>query len=263
MAMQQDLVLVERTDRIATILFNNPPVNAASLRLLEELHRALDAIETDRTIRCVILSGAGEKAFCAGADLRDEARLRDPAESAAFRALGRRTLQRIESFAKPIVAAIHGYCIGGGTAIGWACDIRIAADNTLFRAGDAYIGVIPSWGMGLHRLPRLLGRSRALDVLVLGEDFGAQRAYELGLVTRVVPRAALMDDARRAAERIATASPTAMLAIRQAVNFNLRHGWDEMAAYEEELSQQVFAHPDAAEGMSAILAKRTPNFRDL
>lgn len=261
--MEQDVVLVDRAGRIATILFNNPPVNAASIVLMEAFHRALDSVETDSAIRCIILSGTGEKAFCAGADLRDEERLREPAASAAFRALGRRTVQRIETCPKPIVAAIHGYCIGGGTAIGWSCDIRIAADNALFRAGDAYLGIIPSWGMGLHRLPRLLGRSRALDVLVLGEDFGAQRAYELGLVTRVVPRATLMQEAQRAADRIASASPNAMLAIRQAVNFNLRHSWDEMAAYEEELSQQVFAHPDAAEGMSAMLAKRKPNFRDL
>jgi enoyl-CoA hydratase/carnithine racemase len=238
-------------------------VNAASVALIEALHRALDAVEADATIRCIILTSTGEKAFCAGADLREEERLRDPEASAAFRALGRRTLQRIESFPKPIVAAIHGYCIGGGTAIGWACDIRIAADNTVFRAGDAYLGIIPSWGMGLHRLPRLLGRSRALDILVLGEDFGAQRAYELGLVTKAVPRGALMEEAFRAASRIASASPNAMLAIRQAVNFNLRHSWDAMVEFEEELSQSVFAHPDAAEGMAAMLAKRTPNFRNL
>ncbi len=261
--MQQDLVVLERSGRIATIRLNNPPVNAASLALLEALHRVLDDVEADTAIRCVILTSTGEKAFCAGADLRDEARLRDPEASAAFRALGRRTLQRIESCRKPIVAAIHGYCIGGGTAIGWACDIRIAADNTVFRAGDAYLGIIPSWGMGLHRLPRLLGRSRALDILVLGGDFGAQRAYEFGLVTKVVPRAALMEEAIRAARRIASASPNAMLAIREAVNFNLRHGWDEMAEYEEELSRSVFAHPDAAEGMAAMLEKRTPDFRDL
>lgn len=107
------------------------------------------------------------------------------------------------------------------------------------------------------------GRSRALDLLVLGSDFGAERAYELGLITKVVPRAALMDEAIDAATRIAGASPNALLAIRQAVNFNLRHSWDEMAEYEEQLSRSVFAHPDAAEGMSAMLEKRKPNFRDL
>jgi enoyl-CoA hydratase/carnithine racemase len=260
--VQSDPVLIDRRGQIARLLLNNPPVNAVSVAMLEALHQALDPIEQASEIRCVILGGVGEKAFCAGADLREESRLRDPKASAEFRALGRRTVQRIENFPKPIVAAIHGYCIGGGTAIGWACDIRIAADNAVFRAGDAYLGIIPSWGMGLHRLPRLLGRSRALDVLVLGEDFGAQRAYELGLITKVVSRAALMEETERAANRIASASPRAMHAIRLAVNFSLRHDWDEMAAYEEELSRSIFSHPDAAEGMAAMMEKRKPNFRD-
>ena len=172
------------------------------------------------SIRCVILSGAGEKAFCAGADIREEKQFRDPDASRAFREFGRRTLVRMETFARPIIAAVHGYCIGGGTALGWACDLRIAADNAVFRAGDAYLGVIPSWGMGLLRLPRLVGRTRALDILLLGENFGAVRAHELGLVTEVVARGELEARARHVAARIAVASPAAILAIRKAVNFD-------------------------------------------
>ena len=258
-----DLIRTERHDAVATIWLDNPPVNAVSTRLLHALHAALDTIEADRSIRCVILTGAGERAFCAGADLREEKDMRDPDASRAFRALGRQTLNRIELFAKPIVAAIHGWCIGGGTALGWSADIRIAADNAKFRAGDAYLGVIPSWGMGLLRLPRLVGRQRALDILLLGEDFSAQRAYEFGLVTKVVPRAELIESARQAAARIASASPNAISATRRAVQFGLRHGWDEMAAYEETLSAEVFAHPDAAEGMHAMLEKRPPSFEDI
>ncbi len=146
--MADTFVALQVADRIATVSLDNPPVNAVSLRLLEQLHATLDAVEADPAIRCVILQGAGEKAFCAGADLREEAQLRDPALSHQFREAGRRTLQRIETFRVPIVAAIQGWCIGGGTALAWTCDIRIAADNARFRAGDAYLGVIPSWGMG-------------------------------------------------------------------------------------------------------------------
>ena len=261
--MTGSLVRLERAGQIATVLLDNPPLNAVSVALLHELHAAFDAIEADRSIRCVILSGAGEKAFCAGADIREEKQFRDPDASRAFRELGRRTLVRIETFPQPIVAAIHGYCIGGGTALGWACDVRIAADNAVFRAGDAYLGVIPSWGMGLLRLPRLVGRTRALDILLLGENFGASRAHELGLVTEVVPRGELEARARQRATRIAGASPAAILAIRKAVNFNLHHGWDEMVAYEEELAARMFAHPDSEEGMSAFLEKRQPQFGDL
>jgi enoyl-CoA hydratase/carnithine racemase len=261
--MSDDLIKVERADGVATIRLDNPPVNAVSVRLLNGLHAALDDVEADAAIRCIILTGSGDKAFCAGADLREEKDLRDPEASRAFRELGRRTLERIETGRKPVVAAIHGWCIGGGTALGWAADIRIAADNARFRAGDAYLGVIPSWGMGLLRLPRLVGRAQALDILLLGEDFGAQRAHELGLVTKVVPRADLMPAAMAAARRIASASPAAILATRRAVAFNMRRSWNDMAAFEEELTAEIFAHPDAEEGMSAFLQKRPPVFRDI
>jgi enoyl-CoA hydratase/carnithine racemase len=256
------LVRVDRADHVATVTLDNPPVNAVSTRLLDNLHRALDAIESDATVRCVILTGAGEKAFCAGADIREESQFRDAAAGKAFREYGRRTLNRLETFAKPIVAAIHGYCIGGGTALAWVCDIRLAADNAVFRAGDAHLGLIPSWGMGLLRLPRFIGRNRTLDILLLGENFDAATARELNLVTRVVPRAKLMDEARAAAARIAEASPQAIRATRRAVAYNLRHGWDEMVAYEEKLCEEVFAHPDSHEGLNAFLEKRKPAFKD-
>ena len=258
-----DLIKTERHEAIATIWLDNPPVNAVSSALLQALDTALDSIQADKSIRCVILTGAGDRAFCAGADLREEKDMRDPDASRAFRHHGRRMLARIESFPKPIITAIHGWCIGGGTALGWTADLRIAADNAVFRAGDAYLGVIPSWGMGLLRLPRLVGRNRALDILLLGEDFGAQRAFELGLVSKVVARADLMSAAQQAASRIASASPTAILATRRAIQFGLRHGWDEMAGYEEDLSAEVFAHADATEGMSAFLEKRRPVFEDI
>jgi enoyl-CoA hydratase/carnithine racemase len=161
------------------------------------------------------------------------------------------------------VAAIHGYCIGGGTAIAWACDIRLAADNTVFRAGDAYIGMVPSWGMGLPRLPRYVGRNRALDILLLGVDFNAEVAREFGLVTRVVKRADLEQEAIKVAERIASASPTAIRATRDAIRFNSRETWKDMVAFERELCEKVFAHPDAHEGPKAFAEKRKPNFKAL
>jgi enoyl-CoA hydratase/carnithine racemase len=256
------LVLTEVEGAIARVTLNNPPVNAVSIRLLDGLHAVLDDIERNRKIRCVILTGAGEKAFCAGADLRQEAQLKDPGDGKAFREYGRRTLQRIETFARPIIAAIHGYCIGGGTAIAWTCDYRIAADNAVFRAGDAFLGIVPSWGMGLTRLPRFVGRNKALDILLLGENFGAEEAYNMDLVSKVVPRAELMQAAQEVAERIAGASPQAILATRKAIAHNLRHSWDSMVKYEEELCEQVFGHSDAKEGMEAFLEKRAPRFED-
>lgn len=258
-----DLIRTERRDAVATIWLDNPPVNAVSTALLQALDAALDSIETDPAVRCLILAAAGERAFCAGADLREDDDMRDPEYSSAFRRRTRHLLNRVESFAKPIIAAIHAACVGGGTAIAWSADLRIAAEDATFRAGDAYLGVLPSWGMGLLRLPRLVGRNRALDILLLGEDFTAQRAYELGLVTKVVPRAELMPAAHAAAARIATASPTAILATRRAIQFGLRHSWDATAQFEEDLSVEVYAHPDAAEGIAAFRQKRRPVFRDI
>ena len=260
--MSDELVLIEKRDRIATMTLNRPPMNPMSVRMLDALHAALTNLENDRANRCIVLTGAGERAFCAGADIREESSFKTEADSTAFRDYGRRTLERIESCAKPIVAAIHGYCIGGGTAIGWSCDIRIAADNAVFRAGDAYLGLVPSWGMGLTRLPRLVGRNRALDILLLGENFSAATALDLGLVTRVVPKERLHAEVRSVAERITGASPQAILATRRAVNFNVRHSWDEMVRYEQEICREVFAHPDAAEGPLAFMEKREPRFSD-
>lgn len=261
MTVTDSLVGFEKRGVTAILTLNNPPFNAASTRLMNMLHTRFDEIEKDENIRCVILTGAGEKAFCAGADLREEKDFGSAEASEAFRALGRRTLDRIEAFPVPIISAIFGYCIGGGTALGWACDIRIAADNSLFRAADAYLGLVPSWGMGLTRLPRYVGRNRALDILLLGGDFGAEEARQMGLITKVVKRADLMQEAMAAAERIASASPMAIRATREAVHFNSRESWADMVSYELEICRKVFAHPDAHEGPKAFSEKRKPQFK--
>lgn len=180
--MSDALVTLERSNAIVTITINNPPVNAVSSRVLNAVIEAFDAAERDPEARCIIFTGAGNKAFSAGGDLREEKDFGSAEASRAFRALGRKTLNRIEACKLPVISAIHGYCIGGGTALAWVCDIRLAADNTVFRAADAHLGMLPSWGMGLTRLPRFVGRNHALDILLTGYDFDAQRAYELGLV---------------------------------------------------------------------------------
>ncbi len=261
--MAEELVRVEIRAPIARVTLDDPPMNPVSTRTLDALHAAFDRVEADRKVRVVILTGAGERAFCAGADLRQQARPQGPEAGKRFRNYGRRTLERIETFARPIIAALHGYCIGGGTAIAWSCDYRIAADNTTFRAGDAYLGLVPSWGMGLTRLPRFIGRNKALDILLMGENFGAQEAHALGLVSKVVPRAELSAAAEAAAQRIASASPRAILATRRAIAHNLRHSWDSMVAFEEEVCAEMFEAPDAQEGRQAFLEKRKPHFQDL
>ena len=259
--MSDKFVIVEKNESTVTITLNNAPVNAVSTKVLNALNQAFDEAESERDARCIILTGAGERAFCAGGDLREEKDFGDPESALAFRTLGRNTVKRIEDCALPVISAIHGYCIGGGTALAWSCDIRLAADNTTFRAADAFLGMLPSWGMGLTRLPRYVGRNHALDILLLGEDFDAQVAFNMGLVTKVVPRANLMSEANAMAQRIARASPAAIAATRRAVARNIRASWEEMVAYEEELCTEIFAHPDAHEGPKAFAEKREPRFR--
>ena len=255
-----ELVKYEKSGAVVTITLDNPPVNAVSTKVLNALGAAFDRAEAEADARVIILAGAGQKAFCAGGDMREEKDFGDPETARAFRTLGRNMLNRIENGKLPVIAAIHGYCIGGGTALGWVCDIRVAAENSVFRAGDAYLGILPSWGMGLTRLPRYVGRNRALDILLIGENFGAKEAFEMGLVTRVVPRAKLMDETYAVARRICKASPTAIYATRRAVARNLRASWDEMVNYESELCDMMFSHPDAHEGPKAFSEKREPRF---
>ncbi len=255
-----ELVRLEKNGQVITITLDNPPVNAVSTKVLTALNKAFDDAEEDADARCIILAGAGEKAFCAGGDMREEKDFGDPENARAFRTFGRNTLNRIENGKLPVVAAIHGYCIGGGTALGWVCDIRVAAGNSVFRAGDAYLGILPSWGMGLTRLPRYVGRNRALDILLIGENFGAKEAFDMGLVTRVVPRDKLMEECEKIARRICKASPAAIRATRQAVAGNLRLSWDDMVTLEIELCETMFAHPDAHEGPKAFAEKREPRF---
>jgi enoyl-CoA hydratase/carnithine racemase len=226
--------------------------------LIAELMAAFDDLENREPTRAIVLRGAGERAFCAGADLDHES---GPAgEGRGLRDAGRSLVERIETYPKPIIAAIRGWCIGGGTGIAWPCDIRIASDTAKFRAGDVYLGIIPSWSVGMVRLVHYLGRNRALDLLLLGEDISAARALELGIVSRVVADADFDAEVERVAERLASGAPLAIRAIKEAVRAQCREGFDRAALLEEEWAQRIFASEDAKEGMSAFLEKRTPNF---
>ena len=257
-----DTIRVEQAGPVATIWLDHPPVNAMTIRMLQSLQDALHTLEARSDIRCLILSGAGDRAFCAGADLQEQQTLTDPAAAASFRALARQTVNAIEQCRKPVVAATTGWGSGGGTGLAWSCDIRLAAAHATFRTGDAYLGILPAWGMALQRLPRWLGRCQTLDLLLLGEDFSAQRGYELGLISRVVQEAELHAAAHATAQRIATASPAAILAIRQAVRFSVAHERDASLAFEEARAAELSAHPDASEGIAAFLEKRAPNYQD-
>jgi enoyl-CoA hydratase len=255
----ESIVLTHQA-RVSTITLNRPPLNLITGLMLHELELAFDALEARAETRAVVLAGAGTRAFCAGADLRDEAS-HTPEAGRAFREAGRRIVDRIEGFPKPLVAGVRGWCIGGGTGLAWACDIRIAARGATFRAGDVYLGMIPTWSLGMVRLVHYVGRNRALDILLLGEDLTGERAFELGLVSRVVPDDGLDAEVAHVAERLSSGAPLAMQAIKEGVRAQSRDGLIEAAALEERWSQRVLGSHDAHEGMAAFREKRTAMFQ--
>ncbi|HLW58527.1 MAG TPA: enoyl-CoA hydratase/isomerase family protein [bacterium] len=253
-------LVLSHSGRVSQIALSRPPLNLLTAEMLGELHAAFDLVRSRAETRSVILTGSGPRAFCAGADLNEESRPRDEG-GRGLRDAGRRLVEEIETFPKPIVAAIRGWCIGGGTGLAWACDIRLAGTSAKFRAGDAYLGIIPTWSLGMVRLVHYIGRNRALDVLLLGDDINAERAAELGLVSLVVPDDQVDGEARRVAERLASGAPLALQAIKEGVRCQYREGVDQAAELEEHWARRILSSHDAREGIQAFRDRRAPQFR--
>jgi enoyl-CoA hydratase len=252
-------ILVSHDAGVSTITLNRPPLNLVSEEMMSELAAAFDQLEERAETRAVVLVGSGTKAFCAGADLGDESRM-TPERGRGFREAGRRIVERIEAFPKPVISAVRGWCIGGGTGFAWVADIRIAAESAKFRAGDVYLGIIPTWSVGMVRLVHYLGRNRTLDLLLLGEDIGAAAALDLGLVSKIVPDSEFEAEVARVAQRLAGGAPQSIRAIKEAVRAQYRDTPDRAAAIEERWAQHIFGSTDAHEGITAFKAKRRPVF---
>ncbi len=257
--MTGTLVRIERRHAVATIVINDPPLNLMTPALAADWLAALDALEQQDDVRCVVVRGAGERAFCAGARL-GKGPASDAASADAFREQGRRLVTRLETFPKPVVSAVRGWCIGGGFALSQACDVRVASDDARFRTGDAYIGVVPSWGMSLTRLVHWIGRNRAMDLLMLGEDLSAEQAHALGLLTRVLPAAEFDDQLAAIADRLAGGSPLIFQAIKAAVRAQYVEGADAARAIETEWAQRARDSEDMREGIAALMQRRKPVF---
>jgi enoyl-CoA hydratase len=252
-------ILVTHDGGVSTITLNRPPFNLVSEDMIKELGAAFDLLEARTETRAVVLTGAGNRAFCAGADLGEEGRL-SAERGRAFRDAGRRIIERIETLGKPVIAAVRGWCIGGGTGLAWVADIRIAAESAKFRAGDVYLGIIPTWSVGMVRLVHYLGRNNTLDLLLLGEDVDAQQARGIGLVSKVVPDDAFESEVARIAQRLAGGAPLPIQAIKEAVRAQYRDTTDRAALLEEAWAQRILATHDAHEGIAAFKAKRKPQF---
>ena len=258
--MSYETLLVDKTDRIAVITLNRPPMNPISNQLIDELDTAFDGIDGDGEIRAVIITGAGEKAFCAGADISEfgqafaEGNIREVAMSR------HRMFTRIERFPKPVIAAINGYALGGGCELAMSCHLRLMSDAAVIGLPEISLGVFPGYG-GTQRLPRLVGRTHAYELLFLGDRIPAERALEIGLVNRVCEAASLMDEARELAGRLAGQAPIAIKLIIDSVNRGLETTIEKGLEIEADNITVVSKTEDAMEGTMAFMEKRAPEFK--
>ncbi len=257
--MTYNNILFTVEEGIATITFNRPKaLNAMNSETMGELYDAATACKNDDQVKVLILTGAGEKSFVAGADIAQMQSLR-PAEALQFMEMGNETLRLIETMAKPSLAAVNGYALGGGAEISMACDIRYASENAIFGQPEISLGMMPGWG-GSQRLPRLIGMGRAKELIMSGASIDAKRAYEIGLVNKVCPLDQLLAETGKMARKLAGLSGFALKMIKQSVNFGYDQSLDSAIRLEMECCAQCFSTDDQKEGMKAFLEKRKPVF---
>jgi enoyl-CoA hydratase len=258
--MTFDNLLYERDGAVAVLRFNRPKVlNALNGATLRDLEAAIDALGGDDEVRAIVLTGSGEKAFVAGADINELAVL-TPTEGKDHARRGQRVFDRIEQLGKPVIAAINGFALGGGCELAMACTVRIAADTARFGQPEINLGIIPGYA-GSQRLPRLVGKGRALEILLTGDMVSAQRAYEIGLVNQVVPAAELMTAARAMAHSLASKAPIGVRYIIEAVNHGLEVPLAQGQVLETSLFGAIASTEDTKEGTRAFLEKRKAGWK--
>ncbi len=251
---------VERSEHIATITLNRPDVlNAFNTEHLETLRDQIHQLSADPDVRVVILTGAGERAFAAGADIA-EMRSKSPSQAREFALLGQSICAAIESAPQPYIAAVNGYALGGGCEVALACDIRIASENAALGQPEVTLGIPPGWG-GTQRLTRLVGPGRSRELIYTGRRVKADEAAQVGLVNAVYPLAELMDKAREMAKQIAANAPIAVRHSKDAISRAFDVELDTGLAYEANVFALSFDTSDQKEGMGAFLERRKADFQ--
>jgi enoyl-CoA hydratase len=257
--MNLDTLQIETTDAIATVTLNRPKVhNALNAAMLRELDEAIGALGGDASVRVILLRGAGEKAFAAGADISELAAV-DASNAIQFAERAQRIFRRIETLPKPVIAAINGYALGGGCELAMACALRIAADTARLGQPEIRLGILPGYG-GSQRLPRLIGRGAALKIMLTGQPIDAHEALRIHLVDEVVPAEHLDLRAMELARTIAAQPPLAVAAILEAVNRGADLPLEEAIALEASHFARLCETEDMREGTRSFLEKRAPHF---
>ncbi|WP_394231910.1 enoyl-CoA hydratase-related protein [Niallia oryzisoli] len=246
-------------ENIAVITINRPKfLNALNTEVLKELSEAVDLIAGDSSVLAVIVTGAGEKAFVAGADIA-EMQTKNVLEAREFSSLGNKIFSKLENLPKPVIAAVNGFALGGGCELAMACDIRIAGNKAKFGQPEVGLGIMAGFG-GSQRLARLVGTGIAKELLFTGEMIQVERAYEIGLVNRIVDSSEVVEEARKMAELISTKSPLGVSFSKKAVNEGVNLDLERALSLEAELFGSLFSTKDQTEGMTAFLEKRQAVF---
>lgn len=257
--MEHTNLLLEKNGAVAVLTINRPKaLNALNSDTLSELSTALDELGGDSSVKVVILTGSGEKAFIAGADI---SQMKDfsPLEGRRFAQLGHATFRKLELMPQPVIAAINGFALGGGCELAMACDIRIASENAKFGQPEVTLGLTAGFG-GTQRLPRLVGTGIASELLFTGDIIDANEAKRIGLVNKVYPLDTLMEEALKLAQRIAGRAPAAVQLSKSAIQHGINMDLDSAQAYEAEVFGLTFSTQDQTEGCSAFIEKRKPVF---
>ncbi len=253
-------VKVEVSDGILVLTIDRPKVlNALNAQTVEEIGQVFDEARDDTGVKVVIVTGGGEKAFVAGADINELAK-KTPITGKETSERGQQILLGIERFPKPVIAAINGYALGGGCELALACQMRVASDRAKIGLPEVSLGIIPGYG-GTQRMARLLGKAKAFELICTGDAIGAEEAERIGLVNKVVPADELMEYVRTMAATIASRGPLAVRAAIEAINSGSEMPFQEGQFLEATLFGLLCASEDQKEGMKAFLEKRKPNFQ--
>ncbi|SNX53084.1 short-chain-enoyl-CoA hydratase [Thermoanaerobacterium sp. RBIITD] len=252
-------VSLKKEDGIALITIERPKaLNALNYETLKELECLLNSARNDEEIKAVIITGGGEKAFVAGADIAEMSKM-TPVEAKKFSEFGQHVFREIELLSKPVIAAVNGFALGGGCELSMACDIRIASKNAKFGQPEVGLGIIPGFS-GTQRLPRLVGTSKAKELIFTGDMINAEEAYNIGLVSKVVEQSELINEAKKIAQKIMSKGQLAIKLAKEAINKGIETDIDTGNTIEADAFALCFSTNDQKEGMGAFLEKRTPKF---